>query len=52
MRNDLDKLLEWKVNTEHIDIISGQSNVREHNLLLENRSKFVYLQRKEKRKRE
>ena len=40
------------MNSVHIDIIRGQSNVRKHNLLLENRSNFVYLQREEKRKRE
>ena len=40
------------MNTEHKDIIRGQSNVREHYLLLENRSKSVYLQKEEKQKRE
>ena len=40
------------MNTEHKDIIRGPSNVREHYLLLENRSKSVYLQKEEKQKRE
>lgn len=52
LRKDLDRILEQKVNTEHIDNSRGQRNMRKHNLFLENRSKFVYLQRREKRKKE